>query len=207
MSVSLKFVPACTCLLKGTAAGRPWAASFLLVTIFMSHISSGQSGKFGSPDFSEKVNRLDLEFFTPVERQMKTKKLLKDDFFEYDLVLRSKNQLDIRYILQPFDNQNNRVLYPHIELTRMIASIATNDEEEDILVNGFSGCKAKNDYGADWGLYADFVPKRSFSEFPKARIVSLYKEEKGLVHCIILYRTEDLEGFLGLPVRFKTTMK
>jgi hypothetical protein len=182
-------------------------ALLIFPMICMLNMAVGQSGKFGSPDFTEKVERLELEFFTPVERRIKTKKLLKDDFLEYDLVLRSRNQLEIRYILQPFDNQQNTVLHPHVELTRMVASVASNDEEEEILINAFSGSEAKREYGADWGLFADFVPKRSFSGFPKARIMSLYKEEKGLVNCIILYKTEDLEGFLGLPLRFKSAVE
>ena len=178
---------------------------FIFIGLFVSNFSMAQSGKFGSPEFLNKAERLGVEFFIPIEREVKTKKLLKDDFEKYDLVLKSGNQLELRYILQPIDIQGFNLIPPHVELTRIMASLATNDEEEHILVRSFTPHEAQIYYGADWGLYADFIPKKTFSRFPKARIVSLYKEDKGLIMCIILYRSEDLEGFLGLPIKFKSS--
>lgn len=152
--------------------------------------------------FQEKMEKMGVELFLPIESRIKQKKLVKDDFLEYDLVLKSKRNFEIRYFLYP-ENQVEGTPPPQVELTRTLASIATNDEEENIRMTSLSHREAKRRFGADWAIYADFVPKQSFSDFAIGRIVSLFKEGRGYLNCIILYKKDNLDAFMGLPIHFK----
>ena len=162
----------------------------------------GQMDKSFPLDFKRKADLMGIEFFYPIERKIKSKKIVSDDFMEYDLVLRSRNDFEIRYSLVTAANAEKANIHPHVELTRTLASIATNDEEENIRVNPMSHRESLEKYGADWGIFADFVPKKSFSNFRIGRIVSLYKEGSGYLNCIILYKKDNLGSFVGTPVRF-----
>ena len=158
----------------------------------------------GFPDsFQEKIEKMGVEIYFPIENRIKQKRIPEDDYLEYDLVLKSRNKFEIRYFLYPEGDHAYGTVHPHVEMTRTIASIATNDEDENIRITSLATREAQRRFGADWGIYADFVPKKSFSSFEIGRIVYLYKEGRGHLNCIILYKKDNLDAFMGLPVRFK----
>ena len=157
--------------------------------------------------FDEKAEKLGVEFFYPIETKIKQKKLRTDDFLNYDLVLKSKNDFEIRYFMYPESESSHISFHPHVEMTRTIATIATNDEDENIRMRTLSIEESIQRFNADWAIYADFVPKESFSRFRIGRLVSIYKEGRGYLNCIILYKKDNLDMFMGMPIRFKELEK
>jgi hypothetical protein len=182
-----------------------------LLTVFFTLIyfalASGQFAFHESKSLNKKMDKMAIELFFPIETQIKKKKRIKDDFAHYDLVLKSSRRFEVRYVFVPVDMQSDTRLHPHVETTRLIASIATNDQDEHIAMEPLDQLTLNARYAADWGVSADFVPKEAFSHFPYGKILSLYKENSGLVNCIILYKNENLDGFLGLPMRFKEEVR
>ena len=178
----------------------------LVILLFLVHhfsiCLSAQSFKGYPDEFATKANKMGIEFFFPIESKIKVKKSIKDDFLNYDLVVKSKRKFEIRYFLYPVDTHQFTSFHPHVEITRTIASIATNNELENIRMTSLPHEESIEKFGADWAIYADFVPKESFSRFGIGRIVSLYKEGRGYFNCIILYKKDNLDAFMGLPIRF-----
>ena len=175
------------------------------ILILSSRFTTAQSNAIFPQSIQQKADNMGIEFFYPIESRIKHKRNVKDNFLNYDLILKSKNRFEIRYSLIPFDDPNYKSIHPHVEITRIIASIATNDENENIRMTVLSHEEAAIKFNADWGLYADFVPKDAFSKFKIGRIVSLYKEGRGYLNCIVLYKKDNLDRFMGMPVRFTNT--
>jgi len=177
---------------------------YLFISIFttLSIISSHSQKPLLSKKFEEKIEAMGVDFYFPIETKVKVKENVKDDFRSYDLILRSKHHFELRYILKPLSDKNSAVMHPHVQLSTLISTLATNDQEEFISIQEIAPDVAQNRFGADWGVYADYVPKYSLTSYTHGRVISLFNSEKGLINCIILHNEETLDGFLGMPLRF-----
>ena len=171
-----------------------------IILIIISIPALGQEQLVYTKSFTKKIERVGLEFFRPVERWMKAAPTYKDDFMNYDLVLHSYPDLEARIKIDR-DTRRKPVI-PNVEITRLIASMATNRQASEIKISKYQEAYAREQYGADLVLFADFEPKEGFSNFSKGRILCLYKKDRALVSYIILYN-EDLEPYFETPLRFK----
>ena len=110
-----------------------------------------------SPEIKDKVEQMELEFFEPVEQKFKFKKGGKNRFFTYDFkLLERKSKQEIFIILRAENGEDDIVQFPHIEFTRLMANLATNDQEKDIMVVTH-GEKKSNIKSSDWGAEAYFT--------------------------------------------------
>lgn len=151
--------------------------------------------------FEKLVNRYELEFYHPVEKWLKPSPFVLDDFLAYDLVLHSNDKFEVRIIVQGADKHN--IIHPHINIVSIISSISSNDDLDLIKVSKMSEDYSKLEYHADDVLFADFVPKESFSHYKKGRLLCLHRADLALVFYLILYENE-LDPFFNLPIRFKS---
>jgi len=169
---------------------------FLIVANIITLVS--QEDFLFTRSFDAKLEKYEIEFYHPTERWLKASPLIADDFLNYDLVLHSPPDIEIRIDI----DEDHYRLFPNVEIQRSLASIATNDEREYIEITQYSKRYARNHYGADLALYADFTPKRSFGSLPNGRLLCLYKEGNALIKIIILY-DQDLDPYFKMPMRFK----
>lgn len=147
--------------------------------------------------FSKKLKKHQIEFFYPVERWLKLSNKTKDEFMNYDLVLHSPPDIEMRLVI----HRDHPRFYPNVEITRTLAHISTNDENAFIEYTQYPRRQAWERYGADLVLYADFEPKASFTHYPNGRVLVLYKEGEAMIKCIILYKNE-LDPYFKLPMKF-----
>ncbi len=137
-----------------------------------------------SHHFTKKLQRMAGEFIEPVEGFYKVKMLRKDAYMRYDLVIHSEDYaMEMRFSLQPKYQLNA----PHISCFTLANSLASNDEHFDIKMHFFAEEEAEEYFHADWAAYADFVPKRSLTERYYARLVTIFHEEHGLMHTLLLF--------------------
>ena len=155
---------------------------FTLVLIFLAcDVSKGQS------QFDSRLDELDLFYYSPVESSYKSFKNGETRYFKYDIKLLSKSdKQEIFVILKSEDKLQNLANTPHIEFTRLIASIATNDQNENIVVKSFSEEKLEA-YNAAWASEANFILKNNISKYRKAKLISIYKEGNGLASILYCY--------------------
>ncbi len=150
--------------------------------------------------FTHKLAHHQIDFFQPVERWLHITDVTSDEFMEYDAVLRDESGLEIRVNIQEADKMYSQ--HPHIEVMRMIADIATNEEQHDIMINQMNNDWVSERYQADWGLFVDFTPKASYSSYPNGRVLYLYKEGRALVSYIVLHNEEELDQHFEFPLAF-----
>ena len=129
---------------------------------------------------------------------MKATPLLEDEYAQYDLVLHSPPDIELRI---DFD-ADGYALFPNVEVPRILASLSSNEEDEFIEYTIYPRSYAYSNYGADIALFADFTPKAGMTHHKNARLLCLYKEGYALVKLIILYE-DDLDPYFKMPMRFK----
>lgn len=115
-----------------------------------------------------------------------------EDSPRFTLILRSNNQeYEIRSVFDPMKILTNFGQHVQLEFQRYISMIAANDTDNLIEVTGFTNSQKKR-MNIDWGMKADFTPKKEFSSFSKARLYYLYKESRGTIVCVVLYNSTDI---------------
>ncbi len=169
------------------------------VLLLFSITGSGQSGLVFTKSFNQKLERYDIEFFLPVERWLKPAPYTRDDFMQYDLVLHSPPDIEIRIDI----DSDHKKFVPTVEIQRTVAHLATNDENEYVEFTRYPASYAHNYFGADLVMYADFTPKESLTSFPNARMLCLYKESRALIKFIILYK-DQLDPYFKIPLKFNS---
>jgi len=177
------------------------AILIIIQALLFSSVAYTQDNMVYTNALTKKLNFHQIDFFQPVERWLHITNITADEFMDYDAVLRDEQGLEIRLNIQEADKMYSQ--HPHVELIRMIANISTNNEEAEILISQLNAEWVIEKYQADWGLYADFTPKRSFSTYPKGRILCLYKEGRALVNYIVLHDEEELDPFFEFPLSFQ----
>jgi hypothetical protein len=173
----------------------------LIVLSLNSILLIGQGAVTYTQSFTNKLRHHGIDFFQPVERWLHVTNIKEDEYMKYDVVLRDQDQLEVR--VRIIEDNKKFIHHPHIEVMRMMATIATNDPTADILISQMGSDYVLEQYGADWGLFADFEPKEGFSRFSKGRVICLYKEGRALVNYIILHDDDELEAHFTMPLVFE----
>jgi hypothetical protein len=171
----------------------------LIIFVLGHHLSAqAQEGQMIlTKQFTSTLEKHELIWYTPVERWLKLTPMTSDQYLQYDVVVHSPPNVEARIIIK----EDGPKLYPNIEIVKMLAHISTNEEDTLIEVTEYPRRRSEDMYGADFVLYADFIPKSSFSNYPNGRLLCLYKEGQALVQYILLYEGA-LETYFKMPIRF-----
>ncbi len=179
---------------------------FLLFTSLLTTAFSQKKIKY-SKAFLAKLEKIQIDLYTPVEGKYKSTRPTKNDYQAIDHVIYSKKEaLEIRYAIIPFEEGKPTTQIPHIDFMRVVMSTATNEEEEAVVsVHSIPDQDLKTNFNADWGSMAYFQPKTRFSKYKHCRLVSLYSEGLGMVYVFFLF--DEPSRFLDNrlhSLRFKT---
>jgi hypothetical protein len=143
--------------------------------------------------FREKLQLMQLDLFLPVDSDYR---LLagnkdKDDFQPCDLAMRSrKEKMEIRYLAYPWREEDLAVQFPHILAMRTVTHVATNEEDVPITLLSL-GAEELQTFHADWGAEYIFTPKPEFSKTRYAKLLALFKEERGVLMIFFLFDDPD----------------
>ena len=144
---------------------------------------------------------MNLNFFMPVENSFTFVKKNDSEFFKYDykLVAKSK-EMESLIALHPIGKHPSTDHHPQIEFQRLLANIAPNDDDQEILVVGWDEHKLKK-ANADWGAEAYITPRSAITKFKHAKLIGLFKEGSGTVILIHCFDDPDMlpELFAFLP--------
>lgn len=168
----------------------------LLALTFMLCPLSGQITYTRS--FDDKLSYFNLEILEPEKDWMKVINRRNNDFMTYDIVFEASPETEIRIEI----DEDNFLKSPKFEVHRLIASIASNEGDAIMEYTEYPWRKANHNFNADYAMYVDFEPKKSFSKHKNARALFLYKRNTGFVKYIILYN-EELNPFFNKPIRFR----
>lgn len=163
-----------------------------------------------SPRFTRLLEEAQLDFYAPLENSYRDLPVWKEAaaFQSYDFAINSRQEdLEIRYRIMPYNEQNRIFLAPHIESWRLAMHLARNDDAEDArIITHFDvqDTVLKQYFNADWGMTFFFHPKGTFSNRTYCKLLALYSEGKGLAFVLFLFDepSEELEKRFA-ALRFK----
>ncbi len=151
--------------------------------------------------FKEKIKSVGIDIFKPVESNYKRFTFFSD-FQHFDFAMQSrKEKLEIRYVIEPLEIDNPINSIPNVRSMGLATHLASNEENSMVSVHSLEGAATSEQFNADWGKTFLFKPKALVSQKKYCRMLSLYKEGRGIVHVLFLFDkpTEALESrFYGL---------
>jgi len=162
-----------------------------------------------TPRFSRLLEEAQLDFYEPIENTYRDVPIWKDaaQYQSYDFAIRSRrNQLEIRYQVLPYKEQDYKFAAPQVEAARLAMHLATNQDESIISGLSIDEEGLKNNFNADWGKVFIFQPKKSFSNRTHCKMLALYTEGKGMAIVYFLFDQPSQEvdnRFVAL--RFRET--
>ena len=139
-----------------------------------------------SKSFNQKLAKMDLAFLAPLENSYKKIKASESIIVDFDFEIKAKKaDMKIGFVL--FPEGNNALTFPHIKVSNMALSAATNQDDEARLVMHEMSKEDLEYYQADWGAVVFFQPKRIFSDKDHCKMLALYREGKGLAYVFYLF--------------------
>jgi hypothetical protein len=119
----------------------------------------------------------------------------------YDLVLQNdRNDFEVRYQFGKYDQS----IPPSIAVSRLVASIAINDDFHNIVVKIPSEELLREAFNADQGVLVRFTPKATFSEKTYGALLSIYSENRPALNVVILYMDQSYDPMtMYRSVRFR----
>lgn len=173
----------------------------IIIVCLQAYLSIGaQNPIIYTRSFTNLLEKYHIDFYAPVERWLHASHVQQDHFMDYDLILEDGNDIEVRIRIL---DQGHIPPHPHVEMIRMLASIATNDQDVDISVSALEPEYSLNNYGADGVVIGDFIPKETYSAYPFGRILFIYKKGVALIEYIVLHNMDQLDPYFEMPLRFK----
>ena len=140
--------------------------------------------------FTHALRQAGIEYAEPVEQWLHVTIPPDDEFMEYDLVLQNdRNDFEVRY---HFADENSAIP-ASIAVSRLVASIAVNDEAQNIVVRIPPEEFLKDAFNADRGVLVQFTPKETFSEKRHGAFLSLYADGRPSVNVVLLYMDQSFD--------------
>lgn len=177
------------------------ALSWLIVgALFFSPLLV-EAQKIDMPDdFRQLLNQAGLEFFEPLEAGYHDIRLPENDYQNCQFAIRSgKEDLQIRYFVLPWNDEDPVSTQPNLATFRALTSIATNADDAVISAIQPGRETLQKDFNADWGMIYFFKPKPGFSDQPFCRMIAVCKEGKGTAFVFYLF---DDPGNKALDTRY-----
>lgn len=163
----------------------------LLLFVTCSYLSvAAQNGR--PPAFDSLLVAARVGVFEPLSEHYRTERLFDNEVQLFDYRLRSKpDDLEIRFLVLPYDSTDARTHIPHVETYRTVMNIAVNDENEYVAERNLRQ-QDMDRMNAEWAIEYFYRPKLEFSRrYEFARTLAIYREGHGLVFVFMLFDDAD----------------
>ncbi|NRB53981.1 MAG: hypothetical protein HRU41_40400 [Saprospiraceae bacterium] len=146
-----------------------------------------------------------VDFMAPLDAGYKDIRTFPNPHQNYELAIRSrKEKLEIRYHLEPEQENNPMTRIPHVRSMQMIANIASNEDDTRVSALSLPDSVSLDLLNADWAKVFFFTPKKTFSPRLTCQMLAMYKEGRGMVFTYLLFNKAPIElDSRLLTVRFE----
>lgn len=128
---------------------------------------------------------------------------LEDDFGKYDMVFVSEDDsIEMKFIFKNEAKANTILKFPQLEMSRLLTQFATNNQRAYINANEISRRELNQNYSADWGIEASFLPKPEITSKTKGKLISIFKEGHSLITVLIFYNNNFFPKDLKYPISY-----
>lgn len=159
----------------------------LVVSSFLLSPCEGHAQKSNISSFEGKLEKMQLLHYKALEGKSKLRGAGKNFIFRYDARINLRDS-DYEYFILLDSEQGPRDILntPHVEFTRMVADMASNDESNMIWARVLDEEEALI-YAADWAAEARFISKDALSRYPEARLLCIYREGVGMASVLLCH--------------------
>jgi hypothetical protein len=124
------------------------------------------------------------ELAIPADSDYKLANAIENPYLPYQHAIRSsKENLEIRFYFQP-ESQNTP--FPQVESYRLAMHMG-NNEQTIFSARELTTYELDSVFHADWGRVYLFTPKAGFSIQKYCKMLTLHRENKGVVYVIFLF--------------------
>jgi hypothetical protein len=124
------------------------------------------------------------ELAIPADSDYKLATAIENPYLPYQHAIRSsKENLEIRFYFQP-ESQNTP--FPQVESYRLAMHMG-NNEQTIFSARELTTYELDSVFHADWGRVYLFTPKAGFSIQKYCKMLTLHRENKGVVYVIFLF--------------------
>lgn len=145
-------------------------------------------------DFTTLATTMAVDFMAPLDAGYKDIRAFPNPHQNYELAIRSRREkLEIRYHLEPEEENKPMTRIPHVRCMQMIANVASNKEQTRVSALSVSDSIRIDMLNADWAKVFTFTPKKTFSSRLTCQMLAMYKEGKGMVFTYLLFNKPPIE--------------
>ena len=143
-------------------------------------------------DIALDLSDIQAQIFTPVERSAYEIKKDHNEFFTTDFVIKHDEKVEIRVEYFDWKKDSLAITNPNIKNGIRLGQLIDNIDDSKISLHRL-GTEDLNIFGANWATQATFKPKPAFSDRKHCQLITLYKEETGLIFLYLLF--DDIEKY------------
>ena len=157
---------------------------FLLLFLFL--IPANVDAQSFQEEVASTLADSKLEIFSPLEQKSYSLQKDNNSFFKTDFIISHSNKLEVRVEVFSFPEDSIAMNNPHVKNGLRIGQLMNNVNDSQVAMHQL-GSEDLEFFGADWATQALFSPKENFSLKSKCQLITLYKEEVGLVFVYLLF--------------------
>lgn len=156
-------------------------------------------------DFASLATEMAVDFMAPLDAGYKDVRTYPNPHQNYEFAIRSRREkLEIRYHLEPEEDDKPMTRIPHVRCMQMIANVASNEEDTRVSALSLPDSIRLDQLNADWAKVFFFTPKKTFSTRYTCQMLAMYKEGRGMVFAYFLFNKPPVElDSRLLTVRFE----
>ena len=153
-------------------------------------------GNLSAQSFQEEVSagiaEAKVNIFAPIERSAYPLKKDANAFFKTDFLIEHSGKVEVRVEVLRYLQDSMEMSNPHILNGMRLGHLMDNGEEEPVTLHKL-GSEDLDFFGADWATQSLFHPKEAFSPKRHCQLLTMYKEEVGLIFLYLLF--DDMEKY------------
>ena len=163
--------------------------ALVIIFLFCTVHLSGQS-------FQEKVTTTlaesNIELFAPLEQGAFSLKKDHNAFFKTDFQIMHTDKVEVRVEVMSYPKDSLEMSNPHVKNGVRLGHLIDNVNDDPVSLHTL-GSEDLDFFGADWATQSMFNPKDEFSPKKNCQLITLYKEEVGLIFLYLLF--DDIEKY------------
>ncbi len=163
--------------------------ALVLFFLFYSGIISAQSFQV---EVMIALSESNIALFAPLEQAAFSLKKDHNSFFKTDFLIAHTDKVEARVEVMSYPQDSLEMSNPHIKNGVRLGHLIDNINDDPVTLHKL-GSEDLDFFGADWATQSMFNPKDEFSPKKNCQLITLYKEEVGLIFLYLLF--DDIEKY------------
>ena len=149
-------------------------------------------GQSFQEDITTQLAAINMSIFSPIEQNEYKLKEDHSKYFPATFIINHPDKLDVRVEIFSYPKDSTALANPHVQNGMRLGQIMNNLDDSTISMHRL-GSEDLKFYGADWATQATFHPRIEFSNKRHCQLITIYKEEVGMVYLYLLF--DDLDKY------------